>query len=121
MKVNNKIRTAYVDQYCGAFQKFDWPEILTRSRKTCLESPYKIVARSNGRIENYNCFRKPGLLCFLRQNPNLTLLGSYHKVEPYHSGSLELSDLKIHGAYFEPNQGLKFFSSEDNITLFHLL
>jgi len=49
-----------------------------------MESPYKLLARSNGRIENYNCCRKHGLLCFLRQNPNLTLLGSYHKAEPYH-------------------------------------
>jgi len=37
----------------------------------------------NGRIENYDCFHKPGLLRILRQNPNLTLLGSYHKAEPY--------------------------------------
>jgi hypothetical protein len=44
MEVNNKIRTASVDQYCGAFSKSDWPEILTHSRKTCLESPHKILA-----------------------------------------------------------------------------
>ena len=43
-----------------------------------------MLARSNGRIENYDNCRKPGLLCFLRQNPNLTLLGSYHKAELYH-------------------------------------
>jgi len=42
-----------------------------------------MLARSNGRIDNYNCSRKPGLRCFLRQNPNLTLLGSYHKAESY--------------------------------------
>jgi hypothetical protein len=29
------------------------------------------------------------LLRFLRQNPNLTLLGLYHKVEPYHSRPLQ--------------------------------
>jgi hypothetical protein len=45
---------------------------------------YKRLARSNDRIKNYDCCRKPGLLRFLRQNLNLTLLGSYHKVEPYH-------------------------------------
>jgi hypothetical protein len=83
MEVNNKIRTASVDQYCGTFPKYDWPEILTHSSTTCLESPYKILGRSNGWIENYNCCRKPGLLRFLRQNPNLTLLGSYHKAAPY--------------------------------------
>jgi len=75
MKVNNKIRTAFIDQYCGAFPKFDWPEILT----------HKILVRSNGWIENYNYYRKPGLLHFLRQNPNLTLLGLYHKAKPYHT------------------------------------
>jgi hypothetical protein len=32
------------------------------------------LARSDGRIENYNCCCKPGLLLFLRQNPNLTLV-----------------------------------------------
>jgi hypothetical protein len=89
MEVNNKIRTASVDQYCGAFPNSDWPEILTRSRTTCLEIPHKILARSIGRIEKYNYCRKPGLLRFLRQNLNLTLLGSYHKAEPYHSLPLQ--------------------------------
>jgi hypothetical protein len=84
MEVNNKICTVSIDQYCGAFQNSDWPEILTHSRKTCLKSPHKILDQSNDRIENYNCFYKPGLLRFLRQNPNLTLLGSYHKAELYH-------------------------------------
>ena len=83
MEVNNKIHTASIDQYCGAFRNCDWHEILTHSRKICLESQHKSLARSNGRIENYNCCRKPGLLRFLRQNPNLTLLGSYHKAKPY--------------------------------------
>jgi hypothetical protein len=83
MEVNNKIHTVSFDQYCGAFLKFYCPEILTHSR-TCLESPHKILARSNGRIDNYNYCRKPGLLRFLHQNPNLTLLGLYHKAEPYH-------------------------------------
>jgi len=73
MKVNNKIRTASVNQYCGAFPNSDWPEIVTHNRKTCVESPQKRLARSNGRIENYDSCHKPGLLCFLRQNPNLTL------------------------------------------------
>jgi hypothetical protein len=51
----------------------------------CLDdnTPRKILAQSNGRIENYDCCGEPGLLCILRQNPNLTLLGSYHKAEPY--------------------------------------
>jgi len=84
MEVNNKIRIASVNQYCGAFSNFDWPEILNHSRKPCLESPHKSLAWSNGRIENYDCCRKHGLLRFLRQNPNLTLLGLYHKAEPYH-------------------------------------
>jgi len=89
MEVNNKIGTASIDQYCGAFPNSDWPEILIHSRKTSLESPHKILARSNGRIKNYNCCRKPGLLRFLRQNPNLTLLGSYYKAEPYHYGPFQ--------------------------------
>ena len=89
MEVNNKIHTASVDQYFGDFPNSDWSEILTHSRTTCLKSPHKSLARSNGRIENYNCCRKPGLLRFLRQNPNLTLLGLYHKVEPYHSRPLQ--------------------------------
>jgi hypothetical protein len=59
MKVNNKIRTASVDQYCGAFPNSDWPNILNPSRTTCLESPHKNLAQSNGRIENYDCCRKP--------------------------------------------------------------
>jgi hypothetical protein len=46
MEVNNKIRTASVDQYCGAFLNFDWPEILTYSRKTCLKSPH-LIQRSD--------------------------------------------------------------------------
>jgi hypothetical protein len=49
----------------------------------------KLLARSNGWIENYNYCRKPGLLRFSRQNPNLTLLGSYHKAEPYYSLPLQ--------------------------------
>jgi hypothetical protein len=85
MEVNNKIHTASVDQYCGAFPKSDWPEILTHSRTTFLESPHKILSRSHDRIENYNGFHKPGLL---RQNLNLTLLGSYHKAEPYWAGHI---------------------------------
>ena len=84
-EVNNKIRTASVDQYCGAFSNSDWPEMLTQGRKICLESPCNIWAQSNGSIENYNCCRKPGLLRILRQNPNLTLLGLYHKAELYHN------------------------------------
>jgi hypothetical protein len=81
MEANNKIHTS-VDQYCCTLPNSNWPESLSHSR-TCLESPYKILARSNGQIENYNCCCKPGLLRFLRQNPNLTLLGSFHKVKPY--------------------------------------
>jgi hypothetical protein len=56
-----------------------------------------------------------------------------HRSKVDNSGSLELSDLTIHGAYFEPivgiitnswdpyqpNQGLKFFPWKDKITLFH--
>ena len=75
MEVNNKIR---------AFPNSDWPENLTQGIKTCVESPHKILPRSNGRIENYDCCREPGLLRFLCQNPNLTLLGLYHKAELYH-------------------------------------
>jgi hypothetical protein len=48
-----------------------------------------MLAQSNGRIKNYDCCREPGLLRILRQNPNLTLLGSYHKAEPYHSLPLQ--------------------------------
>ena len=84
MEVNNKIRTTYVDQYCGAFPNSNWAEVSTQSRKTCPESPHKILDRSNGRIDNYDCCHKPRLLRFLCQNPNLTLLGSYHKAELYH-------------------------------------
>jgi len=36
-----------------------------------------------GRIENYDCCRKLGLLRILRQNLNLTLLGLYNKAESY--------------------------------------
>ena len=95
MEVNNKIRTASVDRYCGAFRNSDWPAILTQGRKTCLESPHKILPGSNGRIENYDCFREPGLLRFLCQNPNLTLLGLYHKAEPYQHEFLTSLVLKI--------------------------
>jgi hypothetical protein len=48
---------------------------------TCQETPHKVSARSNGRIENYDCCRKTGQLCILRQNPNLIVFllpGSYH-------------------------------------------
>jgi len=81
-KVNNKIRTYFVDQYCNAFLNFDWPEILIQGRKTCQETPRTISARSNCQIENYNYFCKTGQLHILRQNPNLivfSLLGSYKK------------------------------------------
>ena len=78
MEVNNKIHTASVDQFCGVFPNSDWPEFLTQGRKTCLGSPHKILPRSNGRIENYDCCREPELLRFLCQNPNLTSLGAYH-------------------------------------------
>jgi hypothetical protein len=54
-----------------------------------MESPRKSLARSNSRIENYECSCKPGLLRILRQNLNLTLLESYHKAEPYHSLPLQ--------------------------------
>jgi hypothetical protein len=49
----------------------------------CLESPRKSLAWSNSQIENYDYCYKPRLLRILHQNLNLTLLGSYHKVEPY--------------------------------------
>jgi len=44
MEVNNKIHTASIDQYCGAFPKSDWSKILTYSRTTFLESPHKLLA-----------------------------------------------------------------------------
>jgi hypothetical protein len=83
--------TASVDKYWGAFPISNWPELLTHSRATCLESRHRRLARSNGRIENYDYYRKPGLLCFLRQNPNMTLIGSYHKAELYYNLYLDTS------------------------------
>ena len=84
MEVNNRIRTASIDPCLDALPKSNEPEVLTQGSKTCLESPYKILAQSNSRIENYDYCRKPGLLRFLRQNSNLTLLGLEHRAEPYH-------------------------------------
>jgi hypothetical protein len=40
-EVSNKIHAASVNQYCDAFSNSDWPEILTQSRKTYLETPRK--------------------------------------------------------------------------------
>jgi hypothetical protein len=40
-------------------------------------------ARSNGWIENYDCYRETGQLRILRQNPNLIVFllpGSYHSL-----------------------------------------
>ena len=81
-------------QSCQVIYYFDTPALGRRhqsfgrvSSKTCMESPHKILARSNDQIKTYDCCRKPGLLRFLRQNLNLTLLGSYHRVEPYQGSS----------------------------------
>jgi hypothetical protein len=63
---------------------------LTQGRTTCQEIPHKILARSKGRIENYDCCRETGQLCIWRQNPNLIIFllpGSYH--EGYHPFSLQ--------------------------------
>jgi hypothetical protein len=56
---------------------------MTQGRATCLASLRKVLARSNDRIDNYDCYREPRLLHILRQNPNLTLIGLYHKAELY--------------------------------------
>jgi hypothetical protein len=37
---------------------FDCPEILIQHKTRSLESPGKILARSNNRIKNYICIRK---------------------------------------------------------------
>jgi hypothetical protein len=56
-EVNNKIHTS--------------SESLTHGRKTCQETPHRISAWSNSRIDNYNCCLKTGQLGILHQNPNL--------------------------------------------------
>ena len=76
-EVNNKIHTASVDPFCNAFPNSDSHEILTPGRTAYHETPRKISSRSNSRIENYDYWRKTRQLHFLRQNPNLTLPGSY--------------------------------------------
>ena len=79
-EVNNKTRTTSVDPCLDALPNSDWHDILTQGRQTCQEPPRKISARSNGRIENYDYCCKTRQLHILRQNPNLTLPGSYHSL-----------------------------------------
>jgi len=85
-EINNKIHTASVDQYCGAFSNSDWSDILTQGRTTCKDTPRKISIWSKGWIENYDCCRKTGQLRTLRQNPNLIV---FSLPESYHSLSLQ--------------------------------
>jgi len=63
---------------------------LTQGRTTCQETPHKSLARSKGRIKNYDCCHEIGQLCNWRHNPNLIVFllpRSYH--EGYHPFSLQ--------------------------------
>jgi hypothetical protein len=65
-EVNKKIYTAPVDQYFHTFPNSGWPENLIQDRTTCQETPHNISVQSNGRIENYDYYRKTGQLRVLR-------------------------------------------------------
>ena len=79
-KVNKKTRITSVDPCLDALPNSDGHNILTQGRQTCQEPPHKISVWSNGRIENYDFCRKTRQLHILRQNPNLTLPGSYQRI-----------------------------------------
>jgi hypothetical protein len=73
--------------------------MLTQGSTTCLESQYKILVRFNGRIKNYDCCYKPKLMRFLYQNPNLTLLASYHKASRYQNAFVKSVKAKAGAEY----------------------
>jgi hypothetical protein len=57
--------------------------MLPQHKPIPLESSRKFSARFNGWIWNYAQQRRTRRYTILRQNPNLTLHGLYHKAEPY--------------------------------------
>jgi hypothetical protein len=101
-KINNKIHRTSADEYCDAFPKSDWFEILTQGRKTYQETSHNILARSNDWIENYHCWCEIGQLRILRLNPNLivfSLPGLYQCESLFweYSSSTEIfNELKHH-------------------------